>query len=80
MRQEAIQQELKDSDPYTSAKPSKAAPKKASGAQEKPVGGGSKAAKWKAQSEMFRAAMRAVRTDDVGGGGNFGGGSAAAAA
>ena len=34
---------------------------------EKPVG--SKVAKWKAQSEMFRAAMRAVKTDDEGGSG-----------
>jgi len=34
---------------------------------EKPVG--SKVPKWKAQSEMFRAAMRAVKTDDEGGSG-----------
>jgi hypothetical protein len=54
---------MKDSDPYSYKPTSKAPPKKAA-ASEKPVGGGSKAAKWKAQSEMFRAAMRAARPND----------------
>ncbi len=65
VREEAIKSELKDSD-YRPA-PSKAAPKKkpANQADDKPVGGpGSKAAKWKAQSEMFRAAMRAAKGSD----------------
>ena len=55
---------MKDSDPYSYKPASKAPPKKAAAASEKPVGGGSKAAKWKAQSEMFRAAMRAARPND----------------
>lgn len=63
VREEAIQQEMKDSDYQPSYNPKKAPPKKAAAA-EKPVGGGSKAAKWKAQSEMFRAAMRANRASD----------------
>ena len=57
VRPEAIISEHKTADDYSSYKPppaqSKTAQKK-QGAQEKPVGGGSKAAKWKAQSEMFR--------------------------
>ena len=55
---------MKDSDPYSYKPTNKAAPKKAPSATEKPVGGGSKAGKWKAQSERFRAAMRANRTND----------------
>ena len=62
VREEAIQQEMKDSDYQPSYNQKKAPPKKA--AAEKPIAAGSKAAKWKAQSEMFRAAMRANRTTD----------------
>ena len=66
VREEAIKAELKDSD-YRPA-PSKAAPKKKAGAADhgdKPIGGaGSKASKWKAQSEMFRAALRAAKGSD----------------
>lgn len=43
--------------------------------QEKPLAGG-KVPKWKAQSEMFRAAMRAVKSDDEPSGGGRGGGFA----
>jgi len=39
--------------------------------QEKPLAGG-KVPKWKAQSEMFRAAMRAVKSDDEPSGGGRG--------
>ena len=39
---------MKDSDPYSYKPTNKAAPKKAPSATEKPVGGGSKAGKWKA--------------------------------
>jgi hypothetical protein len=48
VREEFIQQEMKDSDPYSYKPASKAPPKKAAAAAEKPLGGGSKAAKWKA--------------------------------
>lgn len=41
-------QEMKDSDYQPSYNQKKAPPKKAVAAAEKPVGGGSKAAKWKA--------------------------------
>ena len=64
VREEAIMQEMKDSDYQPSYNQKKAPPKKAAAAAEKPVGGMSKAAKWKAQSEMFRAAMRANRSSD----------------
>ena len=80
VRQEAIKSELKDSD-YRPA-PSKAAPKKKAAAQaeDKPVGGaGSKAAKWKAQSEMFRAALRAAKGSDDGPSGSGSGAANAAA-
>ena len=80
VREEAIKAEMKDSD-YR-APPSKNQPKKKqqAAAEEKPVGGaaGSKVPKWKAQSAMFRAAMKAASgkdgDDDPSSGGNFGGG------
>lgn len=68
VREEAIKAEMKDSD-YR-APPSKATAQKKPAASEKAVGGGSKAAKWKAQSEMFRAALRAAKGSDDGPGGN----------
>ncbi len=61
MREEAIKAEMKDSE-YRPSKAAAAPSKKA----EKPVGGGSKAAKWKAQSEMFRAALRAAKGAEEG--------------
>jgi len=72
VRQEKILAEVKEAggpigDTYTSyGKPGKAAPQK----KERAIGGTGAAGaknKWKAQSEMFRNAMRAARGSDAGG-------------
>jgi hypothetical protein len=83
VREEAIKAEMKDSD-YRPA-PSKGGPKKkqasAAATEDKPISAAaSKKAKWKAQSEMFRAAMRAARTTDDDPSPGFGGGGGGSAA
>lgn len=72
------QRQLEDEsakDEYSYKPPPKkgAPPKKAVAQDEQPIKQTSKAAKWKAQSEMFRQAMRAVKGPESGSGGAGGG-------